>query len=429
MNRYIILDAIRRTNIVQQRDYYWDLFRDPEINNRALCIQKEKLISFLKRLRFNAFYKEYLTSVSDRDIEERPYDVLQIFPISDKTSLSHNYWRIRNDKYDGEHCYTGGSTGSPFHYFVGKKQLSSTIGFSLFLWSYLGDYNWGDSTVVVGGASIGGKQSIKNEVLHFLQKRTYVSGGEINPDNARKLARYINMAKKPLFLYGYPSSICQYVFLFQEMGFSINTDNIKSVLTTSEMLYDEKKRVLESFFHKDIINLYGSRDGGISAGSKNNRVFIYNGIDCIAESIEINGTKELVLTNLNSDAFPFVRYRNGDVVKTAISAEGYPFIITDLQGRTRDFIHINHTNKVHGSQINRVFKDSPVIEYQILQHEDYKCEIRIQTKTVMSEKEIAVLSGRLTQLLGDIPFQIAVIDSFERGMNNKLRNIISKVKE
>ncbi|MBP5474050.1 MAG: hypothetical protein J6X92_04755, partial [Bacteroidales bacterium] len=89
-----------------------------------------------------------MTDVSDFDIEERPYDVLQSFPFSDKEILTNNYQQIRNPDYKGESCYTGGSTGSPFHYYAGKDQLSSTIGFSMFLWSYLGNYNWTDSTVV-----------------------------------------------------------------------------------------------------------------------------------------------------------------------------------------------------------------------------------------------------------------------------------------
>ena len=429
MNRYRILDTIRGTTIVDKRDYYFQLFRDPEINERAKSIQREKLISFLKKLRNSLFYKEYLTIISDQDIVESPYAVLQSFPIFDKEILTKCYKQIRNEDYKGESCYTGGSTGSPFHYFAGREHLSSTIGFSMFLWSYLGGFQWNDSTIVVGGASIGDKQSLRNRALHFLQRRVYVSGGEINPTNARKFASYINKAKSPVFLYGYPSSICQYLILFRENGMNINTDNIKCVLTTSEMLTDERKRALEEFFHKDVINLYGARDGGISAGSKDNRFFVYNGVDCIAESVEINGVKELVLTNLDSEAFPFVRYRNGDIASTIIRDEGYPFLLTDLRGRTRDFIHLSHSVKIHGSQINKVFKDSSVIEYQILQHEDYKCEIRIQTKQILSEEEQQLLSDRFKRLLGEIPFRFIVVNRFERGGNNKLRNIVSEVKE
>ena len=427
MNGYLILDMIRRTKIVEKRDYYLQLFNDPDIHRKALGIQKDKLIHFIKRLRSNSFYNNYLTGISDNDIDNCPYEVLKSFPISDKTFLSNNYQQIRNPYYKGESCYTGGSTGSPFHYFAGKEQLSSTIGFTMFLWTYLGNYDWKDSVIVVGGASIGDKQSIRKRVLHHLQGRTYVSGGEINQDNALRLSRLINHARYPVVLYGYPSSICQYLLLFEELSLPIETNNIKTILTTSETLTNEKKGYLESFFQKDVINLYGARDGGISAGSKDNRVFIYNGIDCVAESIDIDGTKELVLTNLDSDAFPFVRYRNGDIANTSLSLDGYPFLLTDLQGRTRDFIHISRSNKVHGSQINKIFKDYPVIEYQILQHKDYSCDIRIQTSRDISNGDITSLTMRFKHLLGDIPFHIIVVERLERGKNNKLRNVISEV--
>ena len=427
MNRYRILDFIRRTSIVKKRDYYLQIIRDPDIHDKAITLQRERLISFLKRLKGNAYYGIYLKNVMDSEIERQPYEVLKSIPLTDKLTLKDHFSQVRNNNYPGESCYTGGSTGSPFRFYAGKSQLSSLIGFTMFLWTFLGGYDWDDDTIVVGGVSIGDKKSIKKRILHFLQRRKYISGGKITSDNCRRLARLINKAPKPFFLYGYPSSICEYIRLFQELHIAIKTENVIKVLTTSEMLSDERKTIIERFFGKEVINLYGARDGGVSAGSMDNRTFIYNGIDCVAETVCINGVNEIVLTNLDSDAFPFVRYRTGDIADVSLQTEGYPFIINNLQGRTRDFIHISPTEKVHGSQINKVFKDTSVIEYQIFQYEDYHCNIRIKSCTAMSDDEIKLLSNRLGKLLVDIPYDIVFVDDIEREKNNKLRNIISEV--
>lgn len=428
MNRYRLLDFVRRTTIVEKRENYLHLIRDPDVHDIAISLQKERLISFLKRLKENAYYGQFLRVFSNAEIELQPYTVLKALPLADKATLTEHFSQIRNHRYPGETCYTGGSTGSPFHYFAGKSQLSSLIGFTLFLWTILGEYDWNDDTVVIGGVSVGDKKSLKKEAVHFLQRRRYISGGEITEENCRELARLINKAHKPFFLYGYPSSICQYIRLFQELMIPIKTDNIKIIFTTSEVLSDARKMIIERFFMKKVVNLYGARDGGISAGSVDNHTFIYNGIDCVAETVTIEGVNEIVLTNLDSDAFPFVRYRTGDIADVSIREEGYPFILTNLQGRTRDFIHLNSTHKIHGSQINKVFKESSVVEYQIIQFEDYRCDIMVQTSSTLSDEERTKLSSRLKKLLPGIPFEIIVVDELTRGRNNKLRNIISKVK-
>ena len=427
MNRYKILDIIRRTSIVQKRDFYLHLMGEPSLNSLALSMQKDNLTSFLKRLRGNAFYGPLLNKVTDLVIESSPYDVLRSFPLTDKELLTKNYNLVRNSSIPGESGYTGGSTGSPFHYFSGKKMLSSLTGYTMFLWSYLGGFEWEDNTIVVGGASIGEKESLKKNILHKLQRRTFISGGEITEENAVKLSRSINEAAKPVILYGYPSSICQYVNILERNNIPINSKRVKRILTTSEMLSDEKKFKLEDYFQNKVVNLYGARDGGISAGSTDNKTFIYNGIDCVAESVEIDGITELVLTNLDSDAFPFVRYRIGDVAEPITLSEGYPFVLKNLEGRTRDFINMGAQKRIHGSRINSVFNDLPIAEYQVLQYKDLSCDVRIQPSTTLTEEELSLLYSRLNVLLNGIPLNIQVVDTLIREKNNKLKNIISEV--
>ena len=427
MNRYRLLDTVRQTSIVNRRDYYLQLMERPDVNAIALSIQEEKLVAFLKRLKKNALYKSYLEVTSDIDIENAPFDVLGSLPLADKEFLTDNYGLIKDKDIKGENSYTGGSTGSPFHFFAGKKMLSSLTGYTLFLWSYLGGYDWSDNTIVIGGGSVGDSKSLKKSVLHFLQRRKIISGGEITEENATKLANVINNVREPVFVYGYPSSICQYISLLDSLHLEINTNNIKKIITTSETLSDDRKSRLEQFFNKGVVNLYGARDGGISAGSIDNSTFIYNGIDCVAESIEIDGVNELVLTNLNSEAFPFVRYRIGDIATPNVRSTGYPFILTDLKGRTRDFIHISPTKKIHGSKINHLFMDFPIVEYQIFQHKDLSCDVFIQPRIVFNEDTLNDLSTRLQILLEGIPFTLSFTQTLKREQNNKLKNIISDV--
>lgn len=425
MNRYKILDKIRKTDIVGDANYYSILVADPNINAVAVELQRENLIKQLIKLRENNFYRDFLEGVSDEEINVNPYEVLKKFPISDKKFLQNNKDRIFNPKYGYENNYTGGSTGMPFHHFVDKRLISKTAGFTMFCWTYFGGFNFSDETIVVGGTSIGDRHSIKKRLLHFLQRRYFISGGEITEANARLLASKVNSSKKPVMLYGYPSSLCQYIDIIDKLDININIEKIKSVLTTSETLTADRRKILERHFQKPIVNLYGARDGGISAAEIGDGEFIYNGIDCYVENINIDGINELVLTHLHSDAFPFVRYRIGDIATVRKREDGYPFILTDLTGRTRDLIVLPDERKIHGSKINKIFTHYNVGEYQVYQKKDGSCNVYIIPNGKIS---IEAIKNEINGLLGsDVDVNIIITEEIKRSKNNKFRNIISEI--
>ena len=428
MNRYRIIDFIRNTEIVKKHDEYLDLLRSPNAREQALMLQQINLKSFLKRLKANPYYAGYLKDISDYDLDSVPYQVLKTLPLSDKSILTQNASLIRDSRIPAESGYTGGSTGSPFHYYVGKKHISSLSGFTLALWSYFADYSWGDEVIVIGGSSLGEKESFIKKGLHYLQRRTFVSGGNINIENALKFSVLINEARKPIIIYAYPSSLCQYIALLNERGINIDKAKIKAILSTSETLSNTKKTHIELYFGQKVINLYGARDGGISAGSSDNDKFIYNGIDCVAEVLCIKGNNELVLTNLDSDAFPFVRYRVGDMAEVSIADTGYPFMLSNLLGRTRDIIHIGKDRFIHGIMINKLFEDLPISEFQVIQHKDFSCDFYLQLNT-QSNIDLEAFSNRIGLLLDGIPFRISIVSELIRQQNNKLRSIISEVED
>ncbi|MBQ9820961.1 MAG: hypothetical protein IJM58_02450 [Muribaculaceae bacterium] len=424
MNRYRIIDFIRKTHSVEECRAYEEIYERDDVHEFALMMQRKNLISFLKYLRTNVFFAGFLQDVDEAIIENSPYDVIKLLPITDKDLIRDHFDLIHNVCYRGESNYTGGSTGSPFHYIVDKQSLSKTIGYTLSSWRVFGNYDFEDNVLVVGGSSLGDKESLKKAVLHYLQRRTYVSGGEITLNNAIRFADIINEARKQIVLYGYPSSICEYVNILNDKGISINIDNIKSVLTTSETLSLDRREHLQSFFRKKVVNLYGARDGGISAVSINDEEFYYNGCDCFVENIEFDGNNELVVTNLFSHAFPFVRYRIGDVADVSTCLNGYPFKLSNLLGRTRDFIKIADGGRVHGSLINKILKPYPIVEYQIVQHSDTSCDISLVASHDFNHDAV---EDDFFNVLASLVLRFHYVDSIPRLKNNKLRNIISEL--
>lgn len=426
MNRYKILDYIRGIRSVEYASEILKLWESADVHDWAIQRQKDNLICFLMNLRGNEFFSKYLKDVCDDEIKKDPYHVMLSLPVTDKTVIRTHFEEIHNKAYRGEKAYTGGSTGSPFHYIVGKDLLTKTIGFTQASWIRFGGYHYSDNVLVIGGTSIGGSESLKRKLLHFLQRRKFISGGIVNKENAVLIAQHINTATRPIIIYGYPSSISQYIKIFNEDNIQIDRSKIKTILVTSETMFDDRKKFIESYFNHDVINLYGARDSGISSVSTDNKVFYYNGMDCYVENIEFDGQKELVVTNLHNHVFPFARYRIGDIASVELRKEGYPFILKDLIGRTRDFISLPDGKKIHGSMLNKVFKQCDITEYQIEQYEDLHCVVRLERRNCVDiEQQTAELSNVLQKILENVKLDIQMVPRIKRAENSKLRNIIS----
>jgi phenylacetate-coenzyme A ligase PaaK-like adenylate-forming protein len=121
-----------------------------------------------------------------------------------------------------------------------------------------------------------------------------------------------------------------------------------------------------------------------------------------------------------------VRYRIGDIASVEQRKEGYPFVLTNLIGRTRDFISLPNGKKIHGSMLNKVFKQYDIVEYQIEQYEDLHCVVRLEWKVCADiEQQTTKLSNVLQMLLENVKLDILTVPKIERAKNSKLRNIIS----
>ena len=334
MNTFKIIDVVRNTNLVGEYNNYQRLFAKSETDLRNY--QKNNLVRFLLALKNHIFFKMYINGFSKAHIEKEPFTVHKELPITDKNFIKNNFNQILcKNPSNFEYSYTGGSTGNPFNYIVDKKSISHSRAFNYILWNKFLGYNFCDKVIVISGTSLGANAGVKKIVYNFLQNKKFISGDIITKKNSILLVKSINSSNKGVFIYGYPSSILAYIELIDRD--EIKLENVKGIITTSEMLFNKNKILIEQYFNTNVLNVYGANDGGIMSGSIDNETFIYNGIDCYVENLQTEFGNELILTNLNSTVFPFVRYRVGDIA-TLSSTKENPFLLRNLLGRTRDFV-------------------------------------------------------------------------------------------
>jgi len=145
-------------------------------------------------------------------------------------------------------------------------------------------------------------------------------------------------------------------------------------------------------------------------------------------------TGEVVISNLVNRGTVLLNYRLGDI--GTISNEQCPCgrtlpVLSELEGRAEDIIYLPDGGLVHPRIIWSVIKQAPeVLQYQLIQHEPGKFELRIVTA---DEKTYRQVIPDLLSTLQDLLGRSARIDhgyykEIERGSGGKYRAVISHCK-
>ncbi|MDY0101616.1 MAG: hypothetical protein RBS07_01680 [Lentimicrobium sp.] len=385
-----IIDRIRGTQILYKYQELQQLADQPE---KMAELQNKNLTSLLEYLKTNnAYYRPLLEPFSNEELKNSPFPVLRKLPICDKSVINKNFNSIYNPnpKRPSQKKKTGGSTGTPFYYYVDKEHLSWFWAHIYFFWNRYGGYTPGDPFVTIAGNSLRAtKRQLSESAYHFLQNNYFIKGDVIDADLRISTSRIA----KARILYGYPSSIQNIIRMKPE--FPELFKNLKAIFTTSEQLTPMVRKNIETAFGKPVFDMYGANDGGIlTCECTEHDGYHINMLNCYSETFNNeHDMEEILLTNLSSYTFPFVRYKVGDL--GLISHEPckcgltWPRV-TALKGRTRDLIKLPSGNVIHGSYFNNIFYRYPIIDgYRIVQHEDYSLDVLIHVKDIETYTKIS----------------------------------------
>ena len=147
------------------------------------------------------------------------------------------------------------------------------------------------------------KSLTKQFMKEFANNRSNIF---IRDFNTSSVNDYLNFLKKqkPHMLHGMPSQID---------GLS-NSDSqkfsIPIVETSGEILRDSQRENIENFFSTKVVDRYGLAESGIVAYQMPNNDYL-SVID-FHTFVEIDTNGEIIITNLNNNVMPLIRYRTGD---------------------------------------------------------------------------------------------------------------------
>jgi len=390
-------------------------------------LEQEQLKAFLNLFDFckkNVPYYTRLFNELELNVSNfKSLDDLNKVPILDKSTILKNYNDFFPYNYSSKSVAgaTGGSTGTSLKYKMSIEDYSRGIGL-LYRGLGYGGYNPGDKIAVIAGGSLVKnettlKSRINNQILNYKKFSSFgVDNNDLN-------SIYKELKKwKPKFLRGYASSLS----LFAKHCIENNKEiRFQSVFSTAEMLLPTQRKIIEKAFNTKLYNNYGLNDGGVSAyeiGIENE--FIIDTERAILEIVEDGTTKNtfnkngrIIATSLHNYAFPFIRYDTGDYATQLKGNGDSRHILTDLKGRTTDYIKLN--GKTVGSPVFTVLMGKiDVLKYQIIQKKSQSLEIRLlKGASYNKDQEDFILKSIKSNLGDSVPINIIHTDEFVNSKN------------
>ena len=265
-----------------------------------------------------------------------------------------------------------------------------------------------------------------------------ISAFDISHSNVKKLIDHL-VRFRPKMVFGYPSSISLIAISAEKQGIKLDKLGIKVVFVTSEKLYDHQRETIERVFACPVANGYGGRDAGFIAHQCPQGNMHITAEDIIVEIVDEQGrilpagkAGEIVVTNMATREFPFVRYKIGDIGilsdESCACGRGLP-ILADVQGRSTDFIVTPDGRVMHGLALIYVLRDIPaVLNFKIVQEAKDRIEIKMQVSPEYNEDTRKKILTELTQRLGaDVNIRLEIVDKVEKEKSGKFRYVVSKI--
>ena len=364
---------------------------------------------------------------------------LQALPLLTKADIRSHLEALKAEHHGPLSRYnTGGSSGEPLIFFIGKDRSSHDVGAKWRVTRWWG-VDIGDREIVVWGSPIELGAQDKVRMLRDRMLRTkLIPAFEMSEANLDAFLREIR-AMRPKMLFGYPSALSHIARHAEAKGVRMDDLGIRVAFTTSERLYDEQRRQIAQTFACRVANGYGGRDAGFIAHECPAGGMHLTAEDIIVEIVDSAGrvlppgqSGEIVVTHLATQDFPFIRYRTGDIGVLDENAcpcgRGLP-MLKEIQGRATDFLVAQNGTVMHGLALIYILRDLPgVAQFKIIQESVDRTRIQIATTAAFKESAIPAIIAGVKQRLGQgVAVEVERVIEVAKEKSGKFRYVVSHV--
>ena len=416
---------------------YYTKYRETQWYNRDEI--NEYQISKLKKLIHHCYdnIPYYTKIMKDKGIDPNAIEsmnYLEKFPILTKEIIKKNYelfMPINSNNIKGiKTSPTGGTTGS----ILSKRNDANTRSS---IWgSYRRFYDWmdikpGDMILTYWGGHIKPnfnehfKSWLSNRLRHTIPFNAY----DTNPNTINLIIKCLKSGKIKL-IQSYPQALYVLALKLKERGESFK---IKAIMTTSEPLMPQHRELFREIFGCESFDQYGCGEiGGIAYECE-----AHNGLHITEERvyIELNENNELLITDLDNFAMPFIRYYNGDQAEFASEdciCGRKSQVIKRILGRTCDYLICKNGQSLHWAYFWHLMFDTEIA----LKNNFQKFQIIQKSKDILFFRYVGdqlfkfdeeILIKMIREKMGNVKIEFIKEDDIECSTSGKYRPVINEL--
>ncbi len=425
---------IRPAEILESSKLFRNQWKSPDEIKR---IQSEKLRKLVKHAYEKVpYYRQLFDSV-----KVKPEDVLYIedlskIPLTSKETIRNlPLQQITAKDIDIKKCkksITSGTTSTPLTVFRiwensfidGIVQMRSFFAYGTKLWYKLMELS-GEPDV----------PAIRNFFDRYCIWRKWVLSSWKPPELwIEKIRNW-----KPQILRGYVLTLK----LFAETIIDEKVDDIfiPLVISSAGILDETTRDIMSRAFKGRIFDFYCSEEGGFIAwecpqcsGYHINTDIVIVEILQNGKTVEFVDEGEVIITNLNSFAMPFIRYCQGDevVLSKEKSVCGRPFpLIKHIKGRIEDLITLPSGKKISPHPFHRIMLHTPdIAQFSIVQETINLLNIEIMPKKEFDKSLCTTIKNEIRKLIGPaMKIDISIVKKIKADPAFKRRQVTSKISE
>lgn len=329
---------------------------------------------------------------------------------------------------------TSGSSGQPFRF---RQHPHATDYSYCVLWRALHRFGlrpghrrafvWGRAYSFNTTEAARLKTRLRLAVRDWANDTLSIDAYTLGPETVARAVDRID-AYRPVYVHGYVSAVYALARHVLDENRPLAAPP-RLVVTESEALYPFQREAIERAFRCPVIANYGSVElGKIAQPDPDGHTRINEDLFMV----ERLPTGEAAITNLLSAAFPFIRYRLGDLIELADAVPpGLPYAcLRAVVGRTVDMIPLPGGGVVHGVALAHLIDPhlDHVARYQIRQTALDRFVVTLVPKRDLPPTVAETIARDLRKLAGEsVRVDILTASRIEPGPTGKFRWVVSNL--
>lgn len=405
--------------------------------DRLYSIQERKLRHLCNNAANGSPYYKKIFAQAGVDPRLITLDMLSKLPALERSTVRNNRENILNRSYPKSRIVqnaTGGSSGEPLLFYRSQKDLCFAAAILLQEMTWCGmrpGYPhvklWGAPTDVQTATT-----GLKSRLWNYLYNRRVIDAFDAGPALFEKEYRKF-IKTPPRLLESYSNILYEFACYLETMA--KGPLDLPAVISSSGVLYDFQRNVIQRALSSNIFNRYGCRELGNIA----QECACHEGLHIHMERhiVEIvntdqNGIGDILVTDLENQAFPFIRYKIGDkggLSDSRCACGRKSLMFKSIIGRNLDIIRTSSGRLISGELFPHLFKDYPqIILGQVIQNTIDHIELRLKLQAEATAADIEPLIQKIIDVSrNELKITVNTEKDFVVNPTGKYRPVISRL--